>query len=91
MKVATNQVGVKDLKNNLSAYLDDIAGGATIIVTERGRPIARILHIDASTAHLADLVERGLVQPPLDPTRRRPAKRIKASGSVSELVSEQRR
>lgn len=36
-------VGVRDLKNNLSQYLNMVRKGCEVIVTERGKPVA-ILH-----------------------------------------------
>jgi prevent-host-death family protein len=95
MNVATTttrvEVGVRDLKNNLSRYLDRIAHGDEVIVTDRGRPVARLTAVDAPTDKLAALVASGAVQPPSDRSRRRPTQRVKATGSVSELVAEQRR
>lgn len=93
MKVATStriEVGVRDLKNNLSRYLDQVEAGVEVVVTDRGRPIARLNGIDtAPTDRLTALIEAGLVQPPTATARRRPAP-LRASGSVSELVAEQR-
>jgi prevent-host-death family protein len=85
------EVGVRDLKNNLSAYLDEVADGSTIVVTERGRPVARIVGIDEPTSHLAELIAAGVVRAPTSRVRHRPTKRIHAAGNVSELVAEQRR
>ncbi len=82
---------MRELKNNLSAYLDEVAEGATIVVTERGRPVARIVAIDQQTSRLADLIAAGVVQPPTSRVRRRPAKLIEATGTVSDLVADQRR
>lgn len=84
------EVGVRELKSNLSSYLDEVAGGATIVVTERGRPVARIVAIDEPTSHLAELITAGVVSAPASRTRHRPT-RVRASGLVSELVDEQRR
>lgn len=36
-------VGVRDLKNALSRYLKRVQNGETIVVTDRGRPVARII------------------------------------------------
>ena len=87
---ASVEVGVRELKSNLSSYLDEVAGGVTIVVTERGRPVARIVAIDEPTSHLADLIAAGVVRAPSSRTRHRPT-RVHATGSVSELVDEQRR
>ena len=92
MTVATNrvEVGVRDLKNNLSRYLDRVRNGDEVVVTDRGRPVARLLAIDASTDRLSDLIEAGLVRPAVRPHRAL-SKPIKTAGTVSDLVAEQRR
>lgn len=92
MKVATSiEVGIRDLKNGLSKYLERVRAGEEVIVTDRGRPVARLSAIDQSTDRLAALVAAGVVRAPTKKARRRPARRIEAEGSVSDLVSEQRR
>jgi prevent-host-death family protein len=37
-----DEVGVRDLKNRLSHHLKRVRAGASIVVTERGRPIATL-------------------------------------------------
>jgi len=37
------EVGVRELKNSLSSYLKRVRAGETIVVTDRGEPIARII------------------------------------------------
>jgi prevent-host-death family protein len=93
MDVATtrNEVGVRELKNQLSRYLGRVQDGEEVIVTERGRPIARLSPIDHSTDRLADLVASGAVRPPRSTTRRRPPRRITPAEPVSDLVADQRR
>jgi prevent-host-death family protein len=94
MKVATSSridVGVRDLKNNLSRYLDQVRTGVEVVVTDRGRPIARLSGIDdVAGDKLAALIEAGLVRPPTAKMRQRPVP-LRSQGSVSELVAEQRR
>ncbi len=89
--VTRTEVGVRDLKNNLSRYLARIAQGEEVVVTEHGRPVARLTGLEPSMDRLAALIASGAVQAPSGTIRRRPARRIKSSGSVSELVAEQRR
>ena len=94
VKVATStrvEVGVRDLKNNLSRYLEQVESGVEVVVTDRGRPIARLNGIDAvSRDKLSALIVAGLVRPPTSKVRERPAP-LASSGSVSELVAEQRK
>jgi hypothetical protein len=35
-------VGVRDFRENLRAYLERVKAGEELLITERGRPIARI-------------------------------------------------
>jgi prevent-host-death family protein len=94
--VATSrvEVGVRDLKNNLSRYLEHVKDGEEVIVTDRGKPVARLAALDHSTdrlAELAELIAAGVVRPAKRSTRIAPKRRIKPRGSVSDLVAEQRR
>lgn len=85
------EVGVRELHDQLSRYLHHVSSGAEVVVTVRGRRVARLSGVGAADP-LADLRARGLV---LDPQHsRRPMAghvRLAAVGSVSDLVSEQRR
>ena len=81
---------MRDLKNHLSRYLDQVEAGVEVIVTDRGRPVARLSGIDAvARDKLAALIDAGLVQPPTSKVRQRPVP-LRSAGSVSELVAEQR-
>jgi prevent-host-death family protein len=83
------EVGVRDLHDRLSEHLERVQAGSEIVITRRGRPIARLSAIDADDP-LDDLVRRGLVTMPKTP--RRPAQpRVHADGNVSDLVADQRR
>ena len=83
------EVGVRDLHDRLSEHLERVEQGAAVVVTRRGRPIARLSAIDGDDP-LDDLVRRGLVTQPSQPRRARRAV-VKATGSVSDLITEQRR
>lgn len=93
MDVATSsvEVGVRELKNHLSRYLGRVRDGEDVIVTERGRPVARLSAIDRPSDRLASLIASGAVRPPRHGTRRRPSERVRATLPVSELVADQRR
>lgn len=93
MRVATSrvEVGVRDLKNNLSRYLDRVKDGEEVIVTQHGRPVARLSAMDHPSDRLAELIASGAVRPPKSTARHRPTRRITAKEPVSDLVAEQRR
>jgi prevent-host-death family protein len=83
------EVGVRELHDRLSEHLGHVEEGAEVVVTRRGRPIARLSAVD-SEEPLDELIRRGLVTPPTRP-RRAARARVKPQGSVSDLVAEQRR
>lgn len=89
LQAQTYEVGVRALHDRLSEHLERVEDGAEVLVTRRGRPIARLSAVKESDP-LQDLMRRGLVTPPSHPRVVRRAQ-VKARGSVSELVAEQRR
>ena len=44
------EVGVRDLRNHLSRYLDRVRDGEEIVITDRGRAIARVLPVATERA-----------------------------------------
>jgi len=83
-------VGMRDLRNNLSDWIQR-AGREDVIVNRRGRAVARITSVGRSR-HLDELILAGIVQAPVAPRETlTPRTRVRARGSVSELVAEQRR
>lgn len=93
MAVATSPsaIGIRELKNNLSRYIDRVRAGEEIIVTDRGTPVAKLSSVDPSIDRLASLVAAGVVRAPTREPRTGTRPRIKSKGSVSDLVAEQRR
>jgi antitoxin (DNA-binding transcriptional repressor) of toxin-antitoxin stability system len=80
---------VRELHDRLSEHLQRVELGVAVIVTRRGRPIARLSAV-GEVEVIADLIRRGLVTAPTPPRSSRRA-RVKAIGSVSDLVARQRR
>jgi prevent-host-death family protein len=56
-------VGIGELRNGFSRYLAKVRAGRTITITDRGRPIARIVPVGVPTV-LERLVAEGRVVPP---------------------------
>ena len=83
------EVGVRELHDRLSEHLERVEQGADVVVTRRGRPIARLSAVDALDP-IVDLIRRGVVTPPRTSPQPKRA-RVKPRGSVSDLVSDQRR
>lgn len=43
-------VGVRELKAQLSRYMRQVKTGATVVITDRGEPVGRIVPLEASAA-----------------------------------------
>ncbi|GAA2184828.1 hypothetical protein GCM10009785_34280 [Brooklawnia cerclae] len=82
-------IGIRDLRDGLSRHLASVRNGHTITVTDHGRPVARIVPIGAPTK-LEQLIAEGRVTPARQHPRPLPPP-IQAAGTVSDLVSDQRR
>ena len=88
--------GIKELKNNLSRYLSKVKNGENILITERGKAIARIIREDPKEIHLREvlspLIVKGLIKLPSQKIIREIPSPLKLSGKpVSEMVLEDRR
>ncbi len=51
-------VGIRDAKMHLSKYLKLVQKGTEVIITDRGRPVGRIVPIEAVDLSLEDRIKR---------------------------------
>lgn len=56
-------VGVRELRQNLSVYLDRVKAGETLRVTEHGRPVAQLAPLDEHADAYGRLVALGRLVP----------------------------
>lgn len=89
------KASISEAKNTLSALVARVRRGATVLIVDRGRPVARLEPIGAgpgSDGRLEQLVRDGLARPPrgplppdlLDPPPRAPAGRLTALEALLE-------
>lgn len=83
-------VGVRELKQQLSRYLERVARGETIRVTDRGVPKAILAPLPAAP-RLEEGISQGWISAPSGPVRR-PARirRARASIRIDEALAEDR-
>ena len=62
----SSRVGIRDAKMHLSKYLKMVQSGTEIIITDRGRPVGRIVPIQTRDLSLDDrikkLEDRGVIE-----------------------------
>lgn len=81
-------VGVRELRQNLSKYLDRVKAGEDLVVTEHGREVARLVPVAARG--YADLAMRFGASVPVEPLEaiaaRLPSRRAPAGTTDAHLA-----
>jgi len=86
-------VGVRELRQNLSRYLDRVKAGEGLEVTERGRVVARLIPAGTGSEGYADLASRFGASVPMDSLEAiaaRLAPRSAPAGTTDALLAEDR-
>jgi prevent-host-death family protein len=85
-------VAVSTLRAELSSWIERVRAGEEVVITDRGTPVARLVAVESAPL-LEQLTASGVISKPRSPVRptATSASRVRASGPVAELVSEQRR
>jgi prevent-host-death family protein len=60
-------VGIRDAKIHLSRYLKLVQEGNEVVITDHGRPVGKIVAIDARDLPLQDRIDRLVAQGVLEP------------------------
>jgi prevent-host-death family protein len=86
----SREVGIRELRDRLSHFLDEVEAGRELIVTDRGRPVARIL-ATSGDAWIDQLVAAGIVTLPERGLDLASFGRIPSKGDVMQFFLDQRR
>ncbi|MBM3777868.1 MAG: type II toxin-antitoxin system Phd/YefM family antitoxin [Acidimicrobiia bacterium] len=93
------KASITEAKNGLSALVDHVRGGASVLIVDRGRPVARLEPVGSAGedegGRLARLVREGIVRPARGPLptrllRSRPPRAKPTSSGVRALLEERR-
>ena len=91
-------VGIKDLKNNLSAYLREVRRGIRVLVSDRNRVVAELHEPrseyamdDPMDPRLAEWIDAGAVSVPTVRKTKLPSSPVRlAEGSAARLLDQDR-
>jgi prevent-host-death family protein len=91
--MAERRIGIRELKSKLSECIREVRGGGTIVVTEHGRPVARMIAAASSLRErLEALSDAGGILwsgRRLKPTK--PVARVRSGRrTVADLITENR-
>jgi prevent-host-death family protein len=61
------KAGIREARQNLSALIDEVKKGREIVITERGKPVARLVAPETRSRPFPDMTEFRESMPKLDP------------------------
>lgn len=83
-------VGIRELRADLSRYVKRVRAGEEIVVTDRGKAVARLLPV-AGERTIDRLIREGRIIPARNKGPRSRAEPIDGAGPLSDLVLRDRR
>jgi prevent-host-death family protein len=85
------EIGVRDLKAQLSSVLRDVEGGERVRVTSRGRPVAEIVPaLPERSEAMKRLIAEGKVTPATRPLPKNPPPLIDTGQSGTAIILAER-
>jgi prevent-host-death family protein len=94
------KASITEAKNRLSALIDSLKGGSSVLIVDRGRPVARLEPVTSiresdDKGRLSRLIREGIVRPARAPLSRAlladPPPRPKRGASAVRALIEDRR
>ncbi len=79
------RVGIRELREQLKHYVERARRGEDVVITDRGRPIARLVALHGERP-IDQLIRAGLATPPRRPKGDVDWSRVSSKGSVSDLI-----
>ena len=83
-------VGVRELKQHLSDYLDRAERGQIITITERGRPKVLLVPLPGGGDRLAEGIEQGWITPAVKPGSLAPGKTFRSIERIGDVLDRDR-
>ena len=84
----SSSVGIRDVKMHLSKYLKMVQNGAEVVITDRGRPVGRIVPIQTKDLAVEDRIKRmedqGLIEKSTGGSRKRIPSPIPLSTGIAQ-------
>lgn len=94
------KVSITEARKTLRVLIDGLADSSSVLIVDRGRPVARLESVDASSGveseQLARLADAGIVRPRIGRPRLSlfsspPPRPVTGSSAVAALIEERRK
>ena len=82
------RIGIREAKIHLSKLLKLVQKGKEVILTDRGRPVGKLVPIQPETLPLSDRIQRLEDQGVLEPDRKRISKKIPRPISIPDEMAQ---
>jgi prevent-host-death family protein len=90
IKTARLAVGVRELRQNLSVYLEQVATGTAFRVTDRGREVAMLVPIPPAASTTERLIAAGRAAPATRDLLSLGRPRLRVKGSLAKALQDVR-
>jgi prevent-host-death family protein len=84
------KIGIRELRQNAGAWIAKVKAGATIQVTDRGRPVARLVPLTPAEQARDRLIAEGQLIPAAAPRIPLDVANLVEGPSLSSILDEQR-
>jgi prevent-host-death family protein len=94
------KASITEAKNHLSALIDGLKGGSSVLIVDRGRPVARLEPVtmgceSENDGRMSRLIREGIVRPGRAPLSQalfadRPPRAKRGASAVRALIEERR-
>ncbi len=89
--MAVEHVAIGQLRDGLAAYLYRVRAGESLLITDRGAPVARLTPAEDAMTGLESLTAGGVVDWSMGKPRGAARPAIVRGGTLADLIVEQRR
>ena len=90
--MAQTTVGIREFKARLASYLRQVKAGNTLVITEHGKPVGRIVPMKMSTQdRTQELIQAGVIAwSGRKPKKRVPTVKVRGNRTIANLLLEDR-
>lgn len=84
------RIGVRELRQHASKWLAKVRAGATIEITDRGDPVARLVPLGPVDPARSELIDRRLLKPAPGPRLRLDTRDLIQGSVLTPILDDQR-